>query len=676
MANQILENLNPEQQAACKIINGPILILAGAGTGKTRTITHRIAYLISQNIKPEDILAITFTNKAAEVMKNRTEDLLTNCRLQVASYKLRAASRRLPIMGTFHSFCGRVLRHEAHHLGYARSFTIYDDGDQTHIVKRVLESLNLSPKKFPPPMILSLISSAKVEMVDWKTYQQKYANDFLTKIVSQVYEKYTAFLKKNMAMDFDDLIYNTVLLFQKFPQVLAKYQERFRYILVDEYQDTNHLEYLLVKLLAQKYRNLCVCGDDFQSIYGWRNADVQNILNFEKDFSEVKIIKLEENYRSTQRVLDAADFVIKQNTAQKDKTLWTKKKEGPFVTIHESRDSRGEGEFIVTEIERLCEEFSLNYRDCAILYRLHAQSRAIEEVLLDYKIPYRIIGGVRFYERKEIKDIIAFLRLILNPSDVVAFRRVINEPTKGLGEKTIGKLEEFAETRKINLIAGCASAKEANGIASKAALTLEKFAKMYGEFSKEYNCEPRGIHGYPAPYTVQGKKLELADLIKWVAKKTGYEEYVKDGTIEGEARWENIEELFTLALKYKENENALQAFLEEVALFSETEEYVPGDNKISLMTLHSAKGLEFEAVFMPGLEENLLPHSKSMLEMPQLEEERRLCYVGMTRAKKFLYLLHTISRQMFGKIINNPISRFIQEMPENLAQRKRRRTYL
>ncbi|MEW6407543.1 MAG: UvrD-helicase domain-containing protein [Patescibacteria group bacterium] len=658
----ILKNLNLQQQKACQILSGPILILAGAGTGKTRTITCRVAYLISQGIRPENILAVTFTNKAADEMKSRIKNL-------IFSRKLVASSWQLITIGTFHSICVRILRHEVKHLGFSPNFIIYDEDDQIKVVKKIMEDLELDPKKFAPAMILAMISSAKAEFIDFKAYQENYANDFLTKIVAKIYEPYQKFLFKNKAMDFDDLIFNTVFLFKKYPNVLKKYQEKFKYILVDEYQDANHLEYLFINLLAQKHRNLCVCGDDFQAIYGWRNADIQNILNFEKDYKETKIIKLEQNYRSTQNILDTADFVIKQNDSQKEKILWTKRGEGCKTILLETQNERAEGEFVVLEIQKLRESNQkLQYSDFAVLYRTHAQSRALEEIFLQYATPYKIIGGVKFYQRKEIKDIIAYLRLILNPRDEIAFSRIINFPPRGIGEKTAKNLVDFARKNNLDFFSAIFEFVKKEKISPKAKNAFLEFEKMFEKFKKE------------------AKEAELSDLINFVCLKSGYKEYLYDGSEEGEMRWENIKELLTVAGKYDNekfqinsksqilnpknvSQSVLEVFLEEIALFSEVDEWDEKKDAVTLMTLHAAKGLEFDTVFFVGLEENLLPHSKSLFEPAELEEERRLCYVGMTRAKNYLYLIYARGRQIFGQNTFNQVSRFIADLPEKLAKR-------
>jgi DNA helicase-2/ATP-dependent DNA helicase PcrA len=666
--NLILQNLNLQQQKACQILSGPILILAGAGTGKTKTITSRVAYLISRGVLPENILAVTFTNKAAQEMKNRIYKLISNPLPPISNFQLLNC-------GTFHSICARILRHEVKHLGYGLNFVIYDEDDQVQLIKKIMEELALDPKRFAPAMISAMIASAKSEFIDAKDYQENYAWDFLSKIAGKIYEKYQKTLFEANAMDFEDLIFNCVLLFRKNLAILKKYQERFKYILVDEYQDTNHLQYLFVNFLSQKHRNLCVCGDDWQAIYGWRNANIQNILNFEKDFPECKIIKLEQNYRSTQNILDSADLVIRQNLNQKDKKLWTKKGHGAKVFLCETKNEKSEGEFIIQKIEKQRQkDQKLSYSDFAVLYRTHAQSRALEEAFLRYGIAYQIVGGVKFYQRREIKDIIAYLRLILNPYDRLAFLRVINTPPRGLGKKTCEEIVKLSRDKKLDFISGA-----------------REFA--FGKISSKMKNSICGFVGFYKLAKEKAKELKLTELINFVCQKSSYKDYLCDGTEEGNTRWENVKELLSVAGKYDDknfqfpisnfqsnhksqipndqNQHLLApgAFLEEVALLSEVDEWEEKNEAVTLMTLHSAKGLEFEVVFLAGLEENLLPHSKTLFEPAELEEERRLCYVGMTRAKNYLYLVYARTRKIFGQISANQISRFAADLPEELVEK-------
>lgn len=653
----ILQNLNEKQKEACRIVEGPILILAGAGTGKTRTITHRVAYLISRGIRPDNILAVTFTNKAALEMKNRIKNLL--------SFPSPIPHLSSPTICTFHSLCARILRREARHLGFGLNFVIYDEQDQIQLVKKIEEELEIDPKKFAPAMILSMISSAKSELIDFKTYKETYAQDFLTKMIAKIYEPYQRYFFDNNAMDFDDLIFHVVSLFRKRPEILKKYQEKFRYILVDEYQDTNNQEYVLINLLGKDHQNLCVCGDDWQAIYGFRNANVKNIFNFEKNYNGTRVVRLEQNYRSTQNILDAADFVIRQNKEQKEKRLWTKRGEGKKVIFCEVENSHEEGDLVIREITRQKEGVflarPLNFFDFAVLYRTHAQSRSLEEAFLRHGIPYKIVGGVKFYQRKEIKDIIAYLRLILNSRDEMAFSRIINEPPRGLGKKTVHLIKKFAKEQGLDFVSSLFHLDKISQITPKAKAALLDFVRTYEKLKEK------------------SKRQKLTDLIDLVTRRTGLKEYLRDGTEEGEIRWENARELLTVAKKYEafgetkgggqaiqtnSKTKALEAFLEEVALLSEIDEWDEKKDAVTMMTLHAAKGLEFDTVFLVGLEENLLPHSRSLFEIPALEEERRLCYVGMTRAKNYLYLVRAVSRRMFGQNMQNPISRFIENLPK------------
>lgn len=747
MLNPILDLLNEKQREACKIKSGPILIIAGAGSGKTRTLTHRVAYLIQEGINPENILAVTFTNKAANEMKERIQKLLINWQqiynLQclkkrkklfqqqavktdyldfndiakssmtqfslALNYKHRGLNS-LPTIGTFHSVCAKILRKEIDLLGYKRNFAIYDEYDQISLIKDIIKEQALDLEKINPETVLAAISSAKNELIEFDEYEH-YAQGFFEKNVAKIYECYQKSLKFHNALDFDDLIMLTCKLFKKHPKVLAKYQEKFKYILVDEYQDTNHAQYEFINLLAKKHRNICVVGDDWQGIYGWRGANIQNILNFEKDYPEAKIIKLEQNYRSTQNILDASHNVIIKNVNQKEKRLWTKNNKGEKIIVYEARDEKDEAEFVIKEINKTFENFIARkqsnskfnsilmklanfsksdidkfspLRDCkklnqtqnfynnfVVLYRTHAQSRVLEEVFLNYGIPYRIVGGIRFYERAEIKDAIAFLKIIQNQNDVVSVKRVINVPPKNIGAKTFFILEKFAKDHNLDLISAAERAKEISEIVSSSQKSLIRFAKTIR------NC------------VEESKKLKLTKLIDFVLKKSGYRDYILDGSEEGEVRFENIQELKSVARKFDDFasiKEALCEFLEEVSLISSIDElderYRDGqeNDAVTLMTVHSAKGLEYDTVFICGLEENIFPHSKSMLEPQELEEERRLCYVGMTRAKRKLYLIYARKRQLFGYMQVNLPSRFIEDIPERYIKRlinfKQRHQYL
>jgi len=652
----IFKDLNPQQKEAVLTSEGPILILAGAGSGKTRVIAHRIAYLIyGRRIPPQNILAVTFTNKAANEMRERVEGLLEDRKIRRQGdkntpYLPIPLSSRLPYLGTFHSVCVKILRSEIKTLGYKSNFAIFDEGDQLLAVKAVMEKLELDPKQYEPRMILSLISSAKSELISPLRYRQFIQSQF-QEIVSQVYFEYEKLLRANHALDFDDLLNKTIEIFRKFPHLLTKYQHRFRYILIDEYQDTNHAQYILTKLLALRHQNICVVGDPDQSIYGWRGADIRNILNFETDFPKTKIIKLEQNYRSTKSILAAASSVIKCNVARKEKELWTDNEDGIPVIVYQAVSEKDEAEFIVTEIAKDQEE--ARYRDSqffysgyVILYRTNAQSRALEDVFLKRGIPYKIVGGVRFYERAEIKDILAYLRLIQNPDDKISLERVINLPKRGIGEAT----------RKLVVGLGLSGWLESNKN-SRMYQKVKAFSDLMDDLRQEAN------------------KINPVELIDQILKKIKYREYLfgktiynPEANIEAESRWENVQELKTVAEKFASlpHEEALAEFLTEVSLLTDIDEWNEAADAITLMTLHNAKGLEFKSVFIVGMEEGLFPHSRSMLEPAELEEERRLCYVGMTRAMKQLYLIYSQSRMIFGSIQVNLRSRFLDEIPQDL----------
>ncbi len=657
----ILNDLNQMQREAVLTTEGPVLILAGAGSGKTKALTHRIAYLIREKkINPYNILAVTFTNKAAKEMSNRVVRLLISSnpkseirnpkqipntndqnskRLRnldfenskiVSDLDIRASNLanapRLPWLGTFHSICVKILRREIHQIGFDRNFVIYDTQDSLSLIKKICKDMDIDPKKTNPKAIKKYISGAKNELIDEKQYQS-YADNYFLEIVSKVYIEYQKRLKKANALDFDDLIMKTVKLFSH--QLLPKYQNIFKYILVDEYQDTNTAQYQLIKLLAAKHQNICVVGDDSQSIYGFRGANFRNILNFEADYPKAKVIKLEQNYRSTQNILSAANNLIKCNRNRTDKTLWTEKKDGAPICIYESMDQEDEVNFVVDEVEALrSEQKSLN--NFVILYRTNAQSRVVEEVLLKRSIPYRIVGAVQFYQRKEIKDILAYLRLINNSKDEVSLERIINTPVRGIGKKTFEKLKTQSEKCKI-------TAQNAK---------LDNFFKMMEKFR------------------IKAKEFTPADLIDYVTDITGYKKMLLDGTEQGETRWENIEELKSVASRFAN----LGDFLLEVALISDIDNYDADQDILTLMTLHNAKGLEFPVVFIVGVEEGLFPHSRSLTEPSEMEEERRLAYVGITRAKERLYLTYAQSRLIYGNIQSNIRSRFIDEIPEEYKE--------
>lgn len=572
---KILQGLNPKQEDAVKTIKGPVLVIAGPGSGKTLALTHRVAYLIAQKIKPENILAVTFTNKAAEEMRERIDSLTAN---QPNSLTAR------PTICTFHSLCARILRKELPR----KHFTIYDESDQLSLIKQVIKDLQIDKEQFKPKLVLNHISSAKSELIDENDYAES-ANEYFTQTISKIYFAYQNALNRNNALDFDDLIMKTVQLLQKKPKILKGYQNKFKYILVDEYQDTDHSQYVLLNLLAQKHQNLFIIGDIDQSIYTWRGADFRNILNFEKDYPKTKIIMLEENYRSTKNILAAASHIIAKNILRKEKNLWTQNPKGQPIKIIEADNEKQEGYFIISEIEKLISQKNLGLNDFTVLYRTHAQSRAIEETFLKYNFPYKIIGGIRFYERKEIKDVLAYLKLLQNPLDTVSQERI----------------------KKIR-----------------------------------------------RPLPKVNKKLLPREILEEILEKIDYKNYLKD-----DERWENVSELFTVIQKY----NDLGKFLEDVSLLSQADEVDNRKNLVNLMTFHSAKGLEFKNVFIIGLEEGIFPHSKSMFDQSEMEEERRLCYVAMTRAKENLYLIYACQRHLYGSILANPPSRFLEDLPNNVT---------
>lgn len=625
MEKAILHNLNSAQKEAVVTTEGPVLILAGAGSGKTKALTHRIAYLIEEKgIHPENILAVTFTNKAAGEMKERIAKLLSltfGSKSPSLNSQSSVFKTSLPWMGTFHSVCAKTLRQTIQNLGYTRSFTIYDEEESLTAIKHALDDLNLDKKQYNPKTIKAHLSGAKNELLSADQYA-KYARGHFGEVVVRVYKQYQKNLQSANALDFDDLLFKTVELFGRFPAILTRFQNIFQYILIDEYQDTNHAQYRLVNLLAAKHQNICVVGDDFQSIYSFRGANFKNILDFEKDYPNAKIIKMEQNYRSTKNIIAAAQKVIERNTLRSQKKLWTANEEGVPTCVYEAGDGQDEVEFIRGEITALKNFHSLN--DFVILYRTNAQSRAVEEILLQHRLPYRLIGALRFYERKEVKDILAYLKLIANPGDKVSLKRVINVPPRGIGEKT-----QNAKVKSPKVI---------------------DFEKMMDNLRKI----AAGEAGLPPDL-----------LIDEIAQTTGYKRFILDGTEEGEMRWENIEELKSVA---RESAN-LEEFLESVALVSDLDSLNTSSQAVTLMTLHNAKGLEFPVVFMIGMEEGLFPHSNCLLDPAELEEERRLCYVGMTRAQKRLYLTYAQSRVIYGAVAANAPSRFIDEIPEELVER-------
>lgn len=633
---EILANLNEQQKEAVTTTEGPLLILAGAGSGKTRVLTHRIAYLIKEKkVSPSNILAITFTNKAAEEMKTRVENLLGYVGDLWVS--------------TFHSACVRILRRDIDKLGYDRNFVIFDTTDQKALVQECLKELDLSEKQYPIKMVLSAISSAKDKMVYPDDYIDFFGDTYRNRKIKEIYKLYQHKLKKINALDFDDIIIKTIELFKENPEILEFYQRKFRYIMVDEYQDTNTPQYYFVNLLAQRHRNLCVVGDDDQSIYGWRGADVRNILNFEKDYPEAKVIKLEQNYRSTKIILEAANHVIDNNVYRKKKSLWTQNKEGEKIVLCELENEKEEAEFVIQEIIKLKERENRSFKDFAILYRTNAQSRPFEEALMKVKVPYKVVGALRFYDRKEIKDILAYLRLIVNPYDDISFKRIVNVPRRGIGPATIEALEKVAREKDTSLFFAIEDLKNARNKGS-----LLQFKQFILDLIDKKDA------------------MSVSDLIKYILEQTGYiEELKREESEEAEGRIENLNEFLNAAYEFEESseDKSLEAFLAGITLVSDID--MAGDigESVVLMTLHSAKGLEFPVVFMVGMEEGLFPSYSSFEDDHELEEERRLCYVGITRSKERLYLTYARQRNLYGRSQYNSYSRFISEIPERLIVR-------
>lgn len=625
--------MNSEQARAVTTTEGPLLIQAGAGSGKTKTLTHRIAYLIGTGkASPFNILAVTFTNKAAREMRARLATLLGQ----------NPDNRSfVPFMGTFHSICVRLLRQDGSYVGVPPNFVIFDESDRLAAIKQITKQLMIDEKSYPPRQISNLISSAKNELISPAQYKGM-ANSPLERIAADVFPGYEKSLKEAHALDFDDLISKTVSLLEQTPQLRQKWQNTFRYILIDEYQDTNAAQYKLIKLLVNQHKNIAVVGDDWQSIYSWRGADFRNILKFEKDYPGATIIKLEQNYRSTKHILDAAHAIITKNAQRSDKKLWTDAGDGLPVQMLPVGNERAEGEAIVRRIQRARDMGARDYNDFAVLYRTNAQSRTIEEACIHYGIPYRIVGGVRFYDRKEIKDLIAYVRLIFQPEDRVSFERIVNVPTRGIGAKSMQSFFEWQATSGYSLKQALESIDLCNSITPKARTALGDFSGLMTNL--------RSLIDDVAP----------VGIIDSLIRRINYMDYLDDRTPQGEARQENVRELLSVAREY--SELGLQGFLEEVSLVSEVETADQGGQSITLMTLHSAKGLEFPVVFMPGMEETILPHSRALYDQSEMEEERRLCYVGMTRAREELYMIYSSSRMLYGGVQHNPPSRFLSEI--------------
>lgn len=648
------QGLNPEQLRAVLTTEGPVLILAGAGSGKTKTLTHRIAYLIHEKkVAPENILAVTFTNKAAEEMRERIGKLLAEGETTAGRSPMLP-----PYIGTFHNICCRILRREIVVLGYENRFNILDSQDQEAIVKKVMKELDINTDQVKPRALLDAISRAKNAFTDAEQFARE-TSSYYEEIIAKVYAHYQQTLRAQNALDFDDLIMLTVKLFQEHPTVLEKYQQVFRYVMVDEYQDTNYPQYLLAHLLAKQHHNLFVIGDDYQSIYGWRQADIRNILNFEKDYPKAAVITLDRNYRSTQIILDAATGIIEKNVNQRHKKLWTDIAKGELVTLVPAEDEEAEARYVAETIAR--ERASGRpFHHFAVLYRTNAQSRILEEMFLRHSIAYRIVGGLKFYQRKEIKDVIAYVRLLENPRDTLALERIINEPTRGLGKASVAKWIQFARTHGLHIFeAGYALTLENSGLREPKIKSIRNFVDIFLRVRAEMDART---------------DLQFPELLNTIVYRSGYLDSLADGTTEGETRQENVRELLSVAQKYNDMsvDEALHRFLEEVALSSDTDELRGEGDVVNVMTIHSSKGLEFPHVFILGLEEGIFPHSRSHLSPAEMEEERRLMYVGLTRAKEKVHLLFAEQRMLYGTTQANSPSRFLQEIPEHLVEESER----
>ncbi len=630
--------LNDRQRQAVEQIDGPLLVLAGAGAGKTRVLTYRIANLIDcQQAQPYQILALTFTNKAASEMKQRIADLVGQRAAQIS-------------MGTFHSFCLRILRRYADQVGYTSDFMIYDTADQRTLIKNVMKQLNIDSKQISISHAKAVISDAKNKLLSVEKFQDQNATDFINQKIGLIYQAYQKQLQESNAMDFDDLIVNVIKLFQKSNEALTYYQNKFKYILVDEYQDTNYIQFLLVKQLAALHRNICVVGDGDQSIYGWRGADIANIRDFDKVFSGAKVVLLEQNYRSTQRILELANGVIQNNTARRPKRLWTDNKSGDMIQYYCAENGDAEAHFVAGQIAQAIENGAA-YGDFAILYRTNAQSRIFENAFNRQAIPYNIVGGRKFYERMEIKDLMSYLRFIANPSDLVAFGRIVNLPKRGVGNVTLQRLEQLAETRQLSIFEALTYAIQNDALSSRALKGLRQFYQLV------------------APLIEQRSQLSGSEILKKVIEESGYRtELELEQTTQAQSRLANIEELYSQIVEF-EQKNAqadLNSFLQEISLLSDQDDIADDETgRVLLMTIHAAKGLEFPVVFLVGLEERLFPTARA-LEEDDVEEERRLCYVGITRAQQRLYITHAAMRHQFGNLRVNPVSRFIEEMPKDI----------
>jgi len=645
---ELEKHLNSAQLTAVKSINNPLLVIAGAGSGKTRVLTYKISYLIREiGVDPFNILAITFTNKAAKEMKKRVVELVGKI-------------GEVMWVSTFHSFCARILRYEIYHKGILPNFVIYDDSDQVSLTAKCLSELNIDSKRFLPRAVHSVISDAKNRLINSENYIEN-ATDYYEKTVARVYPLYQQKLIKANAVDFDDLLMYTAEIFKEYPEIKEKYQEKFRYILVDEFQDTNIAQNEIVLLLAQKYKNVYVVGDDDQSIYSWRGAEIENIIGFDKNFKDTKIIKLEQNYRSTKKILDAANSLILHNESRKNKKLWTENIEGDLISRYTAADEKEEASFVISEIKKLTESGNKKYRDFAVFYRTNAQSRAVEEQLIKEGIPYKIYGGLRFYDRREIKDMLAYLKLISNPKDIISLLRIVNVPGRKIGKATLTAVEKFAAENKITFVEAFYRNSEIKFLGQALQKRIDNFIEMMGNFRSDAS-----------------KGCEIYKLLEKIWTDTGYMLQLKNEyTIDAENRQENLKELLTVTkeydLKAKETGqdagiSVLEGFLEEISLITDIDNYDTGSDAVVLMTLHNAKGLEYPVVFIIGMEDGIFPHSRSMESIAELEEERRLCYVGITRAQEKVFLVCAVSRSIFGNTSYRNVSRFLKEIPKNLVR--------
>lgn len=633
-----MAGLNDMQDIACRHVDGPLLILAGAGSGKTRVLTHRVARLISEEgVRPYNILAITFTNKAAREMRERVNDIVGYGAEQVW-------------VSTFHSMCVRILRRYADRIGYTNEFAIYDTDDEKRVIKDIMKQFQIDPKRYPEKMFMAKISDAKEKYLSPDEFESEHATEFVMRKVADVYREYQSRLKRYNAMDFDDLIFKTIELFEHNPDVLFNYQERFKYIMVDEYQDTNYMQYRIIRLLAEKHRNICVVGDDDQCIYQWRGADIRNILSFEKDFPGTEVVKLEQNYRSCGNILKAAHSVIRHNRGRKDKQLWTEAEDGNRIMYRRLDNEKAEAAYAAQEIGRLMTA-GRKYSDFAVLYRTNVQSRAFEDAFMAADVPYRVLGGTKFYDRKEIKDMMAYLRLVLNPADDLAFVRIINEPKRSVGAKTLEKLQILAQQRQASLFELLTDDEVISGLSAKAGAGLHSLIRLLAECHANHD------------------EMKVSDIYDRLLVDSGYLKALEDAnTVEADGRIENLLE-FKSVMYDSEEENpqlSLAEFLESVALVADIDNHEPEENAVVLMTLHSAKGLEFPVVFMPGMEDGLFPGWRSLDSADGVEEERRLCYVGITRARERLYLTSAVARTIYGRTDFTRESQFLKELDRDL----------